>query len=650
MKSLMSLWSIAANELAARCCTSATHDITTVLGRTEHEGLSFLAITLADLGKATQKWLDLGLVVSSDCPAFKTAGPRSKLPAFLQGFYRRVFDPCSGVLLENPDIEAIYALRQLTLMFSKIAPPEDPSNQGGPRQVVTPGRGRRAMLDYVQCEQDVKFSDSILDQDFKSDFERMSEVLFGDFFDWCEFQLVLSKPVPKHGPGAVAERISSNSKYSSRTWTTRLQSVFRAEDYLVPNGHFNGSSGTVAHFGESATAHCYSMRTTGFNILEPGSETPVRVVSVPKTLSSPRIIAIEPTCMQYVQQAMFRLFREGISRNYPLSTLIGIDDQNPNRVLAREGSFSGNLATLDLSEASDRVSNQHVLSLFADRPVLLGMIDACRSRKADVPGHGVLRLAKFASMGSALCFPIEAMVFLTVIFLGIERELSAPLSDRSDILPFCQQVRVFGDDIIIPKEYVLSVVNELGVFGHKVNVDKSFWTGRFRESCGREYFDGQDVSIVKVRQDLPTRRQDGTGVIAAVSLRNQAYWSGLWKTASWLDAYLGKLLKHFPNVAPSSPVLGRESALGYQFQRLDPFLHSPLVKGFYVKAEPPPDLLEGDGALLKCLLRSMDPTGDIFAFVRTGPRLDAASVDDEHLERSGRPERVNIRLGWRSPF
>lgn len=41
MKSLMSLWSIAANELAARCCTSATHDITTVLGRTEHEGLSF---------------------------------------------------------------------------------------------------------------------------------------------------------------------------------------------------------------------------------------------------------------------------------------------------------------------------------------------------------------------------------------------------------------------------------------------------------------------------------------------------------------------------------------------------------------------------------------------------------------------------------
>jgi hypothetical protein len=53
MKSLISLWSCTANELAVRCCTSATLDIKTVERRTEHEGLSFLAITLADFGKAT---------------------------------------------------------------------------------------------------------------------------------------------------------------------------------------------------------------------------------------------------------------------------------------------------------------------------------------------------------------------------------------------------------------------------------------------------------------------------------------------------------------------------------------------------------------------------------------------------------------------
>jgi len=60
MKSLMSLWSKIAEESAIQCCTSASHDINTVMARVEDEGLSFLTITLPSLGKATQKWLDQG--------------------------------------------------------------------------------------------------------------------------------------------------------------------------------------------------------------------------------------------------------------------------------------------------------------------------------------------------------------------------------------------------------------------------------------------------------------------------------------------------------------------------------------------------------------------------------------------------------------
>lgn len=144
----MSLWSCVANETATRCCTSATLDIKTVERRVKHEGLSFLAISLANFGSTFQKWLDQGFVVPSDCPAFKkTPGGRIGLPAFLSGFLELVFDPCSGVLLNEPDIEAIYAVRQLTLMFSKIALPED-TRKGGPhgsfsRKVVSPKRERR---------------------------------------------------------------------------------------------------------------------------------------------------------------------------------------------------------------------------------------------------------------------------------------------------------------------------------------------------------------------------------------------------------------------------------------------------------------------------------------------------------------------------
>jgi len=636
MKSLTSLWSCTANELAVRCCTSTALDAKYVERRFEHEGLSFLAISLADFGKATQKWLDQGFVVPSDVPAFKRkSGRRSGLPEFLQGFLARVFDPCSGVLLENPDIEAIYAVRQLTLMFSKIALPTA-TQMGRPSSVVTPKRERRAMREFIQCEQDVKESDARLDPQFLEDFKRMSDLLFADLFAKVDRDIQFGRLQPKHGPGAVADRLSSNGKWNLRTWTARLQQAeMSAEEFLVPNFNY------LEDLNEE------------LDVLEPGSEIPVRVITVPKTLKTPRIIAIEPAAMQYAQQAISKAIVSAVAEDDFLSRIIGFDDQDPNRDLARRGSLSGDLATLDLSEASDRVSNQHVRAMLSEYPLLLEAVQACRSRKADVPGHGVQRLAKFASMGSALCFPIEAMVFATVIFLGIERELSTKLTRETAKRRFASKVRVFGDDLIVPSDYVLSVVDELSVFGHKVNVSKSFWTGRFRESCGREFYDGHDVSIVKVRSVLPTRRQDASGVISAVSLRNQFYWAGLWQSANWMDGLIRKLLREFPNVTPSSPLLGRESVLGYEFQTIDPRTHSPLVRGWFVHSKPPRDKLDGVGALLKCLSRTDRVPGFGLPnpeYKPTPPIFDVANVDDEHLERSGRPETVNIKLGRRSPY
>jgi hypothetical protein len=464
----------------------------------------------------------------------------------------------------------------------------------------------------------------------------MSAVLFGEVFSKVDRDIYWGRILPKHGPGATADRLSSNEKWDQRTWTSRLQRVFPVEEFLA-----NSPSN-------------YRAISSEVNILEPGSEVPVRVITVPKTLKTPRIIAIEPTCMQYMQQGLYRAILDAIYEDGFLSRMIGFDDQEPNRDLARRGSLGGELATLDLSEASDRVSNQHVLAMLSDWPLLSEAVQATRSRKADVPGHGVIRLAKFASMGSALCFPLEAMVFLTLVFLGIERELSAPLSYEEVVKLYRKQVRVFGDDIIAPREHVLSVVNELETFGFRVNVGKSFWIGRFRESCGREYYDGSDVSIVRVRSIFPTQRQDADGVISAVSLRNQLYWAGLWESARWMDDYLEALLRVYPVVAPTSPLLGRESALGYEFQKLDPNLHSPLTKGYKVQAVSPPDHLEGFGALIKCLVpRSrLYPSGLLTECHqdRSSSTVDAQSVDTEHLERSGRPKRVSIKLGWSSPY
>jgi len=501
------------------------------------------------------------------------------------------------------------------------------------------------MRNYVECEQDVRQFDRTLTKEDLAEFTQMSNLLFRSLFSDMDREVFYGNILPKHGPGSTSDGLTSNGKYRQTTWTSRLEEVFPSYEYLIPSPRFSEVLDQV-------------------DVLEPGSELPVKVISVPKTLKTPRIIAMEPSWMMFVQQGLLRCFLDSFERDELLKRLIGFDDQTPNQELARQGSLDGLTATLDLSDASDRVSNQLVRALLSDFPTLSGAVDATRSRRADVPGHGVIRLAKYASMGSALCFPVEAMVFTTLIFMGIQRSLNVSLT-RQHVKSLADSVRVYGDDLIVPVEHVRTVVRTLELFGARVGQDKSFWTGRFRESCGKEYFMGQDVSIVRVRQVLPCTTADATEVIAMVALRNQLYLSGYWSTVRWLDNRLRKVLKHFPDVEPTSSVLGRITFLGYQSERTCPRLHRPLVRGYVVEAKSPSDELEGYGALLKCLLKlagqaefwgSHPP--DIPCYNLTGtahlyepsPWSHTMGQDEKHLERSGRPKRVNIKLGWRPPY
>ena len=606
MKSLMLLWKEIAEESAIRCCTSTTMDLKRVHRRVKHEGISFLTITLPNFGKDFERSLEQGSV---DRRLFQGFPWRGGLPLFLGGFLDLVFDRRTGVLLDAPDIDAILAVRQLTLMFGKIS--LECSN----------ARLRKAMKGYIECESDVRKSDSLRTQQDVDVFRRVSALLFASVFAEVDRKVYYHETVPKHGPGATADRLRGNGKYRQRHWTSRLEKIFPSGEYLLPSWSYYNQLEKVEH-------------------LEPEAEIPVRVISVPKTLKTPRIIGIEPTAMQYMQQALLPEFLEALKEEHRrfddrlgLEYFLGFDDQTPNQRMACEGSSLGELATLDLSEASDRVSNQLVREMLRNHKHLHHAVDACRSRKADVPGFGVQRLAKFASMGSALTFPVEAMVFLTIIFIGIEDELNTPLTPKI-IRDFHRKVRVYGDDIIIPVEYVRSVILALERFGAKVNENKSFWNGKFRESCGKEYYDGHDVSIVRVRRMFPTQRRHVSEVISLVSLRNQLYFAGYWRTVKWLDGLLGGMLKHYPHVAPSSSVLGRHSFLGYETEKLHPDFHSPLVRGYVVSAPLPPDPLEDMGALLKIhLKRGNQPFADL-----------------RHLERAGRPQAVNIKLRMASPF
>jgi hypothetical protein len=361
--------------------------------------------------------------------------------------------------------------------------------------------------------------------------------------------------------------------------------------------------------------------------------------------------------MQYMQQGLKNMIVPAIQKDNLMGGIVGFDDQVVNRRLAKEGSLTGSLATLDLSEASDRVSNQLVWLLLNQWPLVEEAVDATRSRKADVPGEGIISLSKFASMGSALTFPIEAMVFATVVFLGIENALNRPLR-RSDVKSLRSKVRVYGDDIIVPVEYTHAVVESLEDFGFRVNSRKSFWTGKFRESCGREFYDGHDVSVVRVRElvqmgelyDLPKQRRFVRETESTVALRNKFYLAGMWRTAAWLHRWNTKLLGGwYPTIVaeemnpgedptPRSRVLGRWTLLPFRAntsepQRMSASHQSLKVKGWVVSSTLPASKASDVGALLKVLAPRGLPFEDV-----------------KHLERAGRPDAVRMKLRWTQPI
>ncbi|DAD50329.1 RNA-directed RNA polymerase [ssRNA phage Zoerhiza.4_23] len=603
MKSLTLLTLQILDEFGCLVCTSTSHDRETIMRRVEHEGVSFLTITLPDFAKDFQKSLEHGKVAISDFTAFRR-GKGGWLPAFLQGFTSLVFNPCDGVLLDNPSTEAIRAVRQICLLHQKLL------------LDCTPGRERKAFRDYLASEDHVKLADQVRTDYQYSRFEKMFSLLFRDVVQPLDNLVYSAEPafIPKHGPGSTAERTHGNAKFQQKTWPRRLEEVFPQRDYIIPSER-------------------HSLVLDDVRDLGPGDEIPVRVISVPKTLKTRRIIAIEPVAMQYMQQSLLSQLVPRLEDDSVVGPMIGFSDQVPNRDLARKGSMTGSLATLDLSSASDLVSNQLVRAAFARWPHFGAAIDATRSRRADVPGHGVIRLAKFASMGSALCFPIEAMVFLTVVMIGIEESTGTPL-DRRSISKLRGQVRVYGDDIIVPKDSVHHVIVQLEAYGFKVGLDKSFWNGRFRESCGGDYYAGEDVTAIRCRQPFPTSRGDVAEVLSLVSLRNQCYSHGLWRTTRWLDGVLRKILHFFPDIHPTSAVVGRHTFLPLlEEERVDRHLHHPLVKGYVQRSQPPVCEIDGVAALLKFFLKQGEKP-----------------YEEGHLRRSGRPDAVHLKLRWARPF
>jgi hypothetical protein len=524
-----------------------------------------------------------------------------------------LFDRRTGIYdpQVDPDIacDLVDRIRQVCLAFKKVKLP------------CSPARENKAIWTYTEVEQDFdKFS---LPDDTPEEYQFFLEtcnLLWGRLFR--DFRC--DSLVPRHGPGATADGVSGNGKYHWRYWFDRLDPYFP----LIDNAY--------------VISAVDSEEVKKVTILPEGSELPATVVLVPKTLKGPRIIAKEPCCLQYAQQAirdyLYRRLESGFpDPDYDISVAghINFRDQTVNQDLAVKSSRDGFYATIDLSEASDRVPRELAYDMFLGCPDLLDAIDACRSTHAKLPNGTVIGpLKKFASMGSALCFPIEAMYFYTICVIALLRGRNLPLR-TSTLKSVGKDVYVYGDDILVPATEAGVVIDHLHKYNCKVNVAKTYTVGNFRESCGHDAFKGYVVTPLYIRNPRPRNRKQANEIVSWVSTANSFYKKGYWQTAEHMFRVCERILGPLPYVREDSSALGRFSFQEkYSFQRWNADLHAFEIFAWVPEPVYRTDVLDGYGALQKSLL-ALNRLVDLWE-----PR------DEDHLLRSARHGVVALKHRW----
>lgn len=481
-----------------RCGTDVKElerDFRYIESRTKHEGLSFLTITLP---RFCDEFFLCLVAEQVGQEAFIGMKRFRCLPSFLRGFTNRVFNSLTGSLLPEVCTDAIRSIRQICYLVKKIKLPC--SNE----------RTRAAYTDYRETDQNLS------EPNWESDecvlYAQVSRMLCQNVFsDYNILDLF-----PKPGPGSVSERYSTHQKFNNLVrWPIRYETVFPYDFCCCYN--INHLLDTYSDLQEILCE----------------DEPCIRVGDVPKTQTAPRIIGLEPNAAMFTQQALKTYMYKSIESHWITSGQVNFTDQGINQCLALVGSVTSEWATLDMKKASDMVLLSHVRVAYSGVPQFLEALLTARTSKAELPDGEIITLRKFASMGSAICFPVEAIHFFCICVAARLNRWGLPCTLRN-IYKMSRKVYVYGDDIIVPTDEVQSVLHFMHKLCAVVNHKKSFFSGRFRESCGVDAYDGEEITPIYLRNLLPQDRADTNAFISSVATGNQLYKAGYYRTFNYL--------------------------------------------------------------------------------------------------------------------
>lgn len=208
---------------------------------------------------------------------------------------------------------------------------------------------------------------------------------------------------------------------------------------------------------------------------------------VPKDAKTDRPICIEPLLNGLMQKGIGSYIRRRLSHH-------GVDlrNQEINQRLASLAEKE-HLSTVDFSSASDTISYALVLDLL---PIdWVEFLDVARSPQYLAEGVWYT-FHKWASMGNAYTFELETAIFYSLAYACCS-ELRIPIRTQENI-------HVYGDDVIIPREAFDLFLEVTSYCGFSINTEKSYRDGSFFESCGADWFQGRNVRPVLIKKRIST--------------------------------------------------------------------------------------------------------------------------------------------------
>lgn len=384
---------------------------------------------------------------------------------------------------------------------------------------------------------------------------------------------------------------------------------------------------------------------------------------VPKNVKTMRSICMEPISRMYLQQEVMRWLGVSMKQSH-LNRIVDLTKQDHNRRYAYHGSYSNSCDTIDLSAASDRLHVKLVKRVFPAKVLyyLLGTRTHCVNTD-----QGMIELNKFAPMGSALCFPVQCIVFSAITLLAYLKQhyKLEPMEDPSEdwfylhhinkfidmmhdkpeeILPNLLTPRVYGDDIICDYRTTDNVLVLLAQCGLRVNSEKSFIGGSpFRESCGIFAYNGEDVTPYLFRVPTFKTKLNANVLASVIDQANRAGDYGYNHLRSTLINFLKRSSVEGikGNITPYIPFTTSRLEFGIYTTNLQP---SKVVRESvrYQREEKKVLVLRNISDV-----RYESPHMEKYAYDQwMRARIRGGSTEDNFSVSRIRPRVTRVRLGW----